>query len=99
MKPAPPVTRTLMLIWASLRADRREKPQEGAVEEIGVLEEKAVAARQHGELGAWNLPGQRLGERRGREDVVLADHDQRRHAQRRQALHPGAVPGRDALGL
>src|SRR4030095_7336686 len=65
MTPAPPVTRTLMLIWASLRADRREKPQEGAVEEIGVLEEKAVAARQHGELGAGNLRGQHLVEGRG----------------------------------
>src|SRR4029450_6420959 len=99
MKPAPPVTRTLTLIWPSLRAYGREKAQNGAVEAIGMLEEEAVATRQHGEPGAWNPPGQRLGERRGREDVVPANQDQGRHAEGRQAFHPGAVPRRDALGL
>src|SRR3990172_2289369 len=34
-----------------------------------------------------------------RQDVVLADEHERRHADRRQALRPRAVPGEDAAAL
>src|SRR5512132_279255 len=98
MKPAPPVTRTLNG-RASLRADGREKTQQGAVEEVGVLDEEAVSTGQHREPGPRYPPGQRLGEGRRREDVVLADQDQGRHPDPGDPRHTGAVPRRDALAL
>ena len=58
-----------------------------------------MAAREHHETRATDLRREELGERGRREDVVLADQHERRHADPAQPVHAGAVPGEEAPRL